>query len=61
MSVRTSGNRLWTKSTDGGVTWERKLRWPEIWGNACDADIIRYTSTKDGFDKNRILHTLPNV
>ena len=61
MSVRTSGNRLWTKSTDGGVTWGAKNSWPEIWGNACDADIIRYTSTKDGFDKNRILHTLPNA
>lgn len=61
MSVRTGGNRLWTKSTDGGVTWGTKNSWPEIWGNACDADIIRYTSTKDGFDKNRILHTLPNA
>ena len=34
MSVRTGGNRLWTKSTDGGVTWGTKNSWPEIWGNA---------------------------
>lgn len=61
MSVRTSGNRLWTKSTDGGVNWGPKNSWPEIWGNACDADIIRYTSTLDGYNKNRILHTLPNA
>ena len=61
MSVRTGGNRLWTKSTDGGVTWGAKNSWSEIWGNACDADIVRYTSTKDGYDKNRILHTLPNA
>lgn len=61
MSVRTSGNRLWTKSTDGGVNWGAKNSWPEIWGNACDADIVRYTSTLDGYNKNRILHTLPNA
>ena len=61
MSVRTGGNRLWTKSTDGGVNWGPKNSWPEIWGNACDADIIRYTSTKDGYDKDRLLHTLPNA
>lgn len=61
MSVRTGGNRLWTKSSDGGITWGPKNSWQEIWGNACDADIIRFTSTKDGFDKDRILHTLPNA
>ncbi len=60
MSSRTSGNRLWAKSSDGGVTWGSKNNWPEITGNACDADIIRYTSTVDGYDKDRILHTLPN-
>lgn len=61
MSVRTGGNRLWTKSTDGGITWGIKNSWTEIWGNACDADIVRYTSTLDGFNKNRLLHTLPNA
>lgn len=61
MSSRASGNRLWAKSTDGGITWGAKNSWTEIWGNACDADIVRYTSTKDGYDKDRILHTLPNA
>lgn len=61
MSSRTSGNRLWAKSTDGGVNWGQKNSWSEIWGNACDADIVRYTSTENGYDKNRILHTLPNA
>lgn len=61
LSSRTSGNRLWAKSTDRGVTWGPKNSWTEIWGNACDADIVRYTSTLDGYDKNRILHTLPNA
>ncbi|ODT55988.1 MAG: hypothetical protein BGP01_12455 [Paludibacter sp. 47-17] len=60
MSSRTRGNRLWAKSTDGGITWGNRNSWSEIWGNACDADIVRYTSVKDGYDKSRILHTLPN-
>lgn len=60
MSSRTRGNRLWAKSTDGGHSWGSRNSWQEIWGNACDADIIRYTSVKDGYDKSRILHTLPH-
>lgn len=61
MSSRTTGNRLWAKSSDKGVTWSSTGTWAEINGNACDADIVRYTSTIDGYDKNRILHTLPNA
>lgn len=61
MSSRTGGNRLWAKSSDGGVTWGTKNNWPQIWGNACDADILRYTSVKDGYNKSRLLHTLPNA
>lgn len=60
MSSRTTGNRLWAISKDGGVNWGPKNTWTDIWGNACDGDIIRYTSTKDGRDKDRLLHTLPN-
>lgn len=61
LSSRTRGNRLWAKSTDGGITWGPKHAWSEIWGNDCDADVIRYTSTLDGYAKNRLLHTLPNA
>lgn len=60
MSSRTRGNRYWAKSSDGGKTWGARNSWQEIWGNACDADIVRYTSVNDGYDKSRILHTLPN-
>jgi sialidase-1 len=60
MSSRIQGNRLWAKSNDGGLTWGSRNQWEEIWGNACDADLIRYTSVKDGYDKSRLLHTLPN-
>lgn len=61
MSSRTGGNRRWAKSTDKGLTWTSNGNWPQIWGNACDADIVRFTSTVDGFNKNRLLHTLPNA
>ena len=61
MSSRTGGNRLWAKSTDGGATWGAKNSWSDVWGTACDADILRYTSVKDGFNKSRLLHTLPNA
>lgn len=61
MSSRTSGNRYWAVSTDGGLTWGSRNSWTDLWGNACNGDMIRYTSTNDGFDKNRILHTLPNA
>jgi len=61
MSTRTGGNRLWTKSADRGVNWSPQSSWTEIWGNACDADIVRYTSTTDGYEKSRLLHTLPNA
>ena len=60
MSSRTTGNRFWAKSSDGGINWGPKNAWTDLWGNACDGDIIRYTSTLDGQSKNRLLHTLPN-
>ncbi len=61
MSTRAGGNRKWNKSSDGGVTWGTQSTWSEIWGNACDADILRYTSVLDGYNKSRLLHTLPNA
>lgn len=61
MSSRASGNRLWAVSADGGQTWGARNSWTDLWGNACNGDMIRYTSTMDGFDKDRILHTLPNA
>jgi sialidase-1 len=60
MSSRTTGNRLWAISSDGGMNWGTKNSWTDIWGNACNGDMIRYTSTIDGKSKNRLLHTLPN-
>lgn len=45
----------WTEKNTSTVSY-----WNDLIEPACNGDIIRYTSTLDGFDKNRILHTVPN-
>lgn len=47
------------------VDWTQKNTntvdaWEDMIEPACNGDIVRYTSTLDGYDKNRILHTVPN-
>lgn len=60
MSIRHGGNRWYNISEDGGETWnETTSEWPEINSTACNGDMIRYTSVKDGDDKNRLLHSSP--
>lgn len=60
MSIRHGGNRWYNISEDGGMTWkETTSEWPEINSTACNGDMIRYTSVKDGDDKNRLLHSSP--
>ena len=56
MSVRQSGYRGYSISTDGGETWGAQSNWNEINTNACNGDIIRYTATDQGFNKDRLLH-----
>jgi sialidase-1 len=41
-------------STDQGKSWETSPA-PELIDPGCNGSIIRYTSTKDGFKKNRLL------
>lgn len=72
MSIRrqSKGARYYTISdnvptTTEAVSWTQKTtstvsEWPEMVEPACNGDIVRYTSTNDGYDKDRILHTLPN-
>lgn len=60
MSVRQSGYRGYSISTDGGETWGAQSNWNEINTNACNGDIIRYTATDQGFNKDRLLHSIPN-
>lgn len=59
MSIRNSGTRRFNISTDKGLTWGTAYNQADITDPNCDGDIIRYTSTLDGFDKNRLLHTIP--
>lgn len=62
VSIRnqSKGARYYSKSTDGGATWSQVGQWNDMIEPGCNGDIIYYTSTKDGYEKNRILHTVPN-
>lgn len=47
------------------VDWTQKNTttvdsWSDMIEPNCNGDIVRYTSTIDGYDKDRILHTVPN-
>lgn len=60
MSIRHNGNRWYNISEDGGVTWqETTSEWTDIVAPACNGDLIRFTSTNNGDDKNRLLHSVP--
>ena len=67
LSVRQSGNRGWntatyTKNADGTVTfkWGTQKRTGDIWGNACNADILYYNrKTVEGMDI--LLHSYINT
>lgn len=59
MSIRNSGTRRFNISTDKGATWGTAYNQPSITDPNCDGDFIRYTSTLDGYDKNRLLHSIP--
>ena len=55
MSVRYPGTRLFTTSTDGGVTWSTPVK-SSLVAQDCNGAIILYPS-KDG--KSRLLHSYP--
>lgn len=57
---QSKGARYYATSTDGGESWSDAGLWTEMIEPGCDGDIIYYTSTKDGYEKNRILHSVPN-
>ncbi|WP_417443881.1 sialidase family protein [Joostella sp.] len=52
--VNNKGVRYKHVSTDNGITWKTQPV-PELIDPGCNASIIRYTSVKDGFEKNRLL------
>ena len=61
MSIRHSGYRWYNISEDGGETWRASTStWYDIQAPACNGDIIRYTSVNQGYNKNRLLHSVPH-
>lgn len=60
MSIRHNGKRWYNISNDGGETWQSTTStWNDITAPACNGDMIRYTSVNQGFNKNRLLHSVP--
>lgn len=53
ISVRQSGQRGYNTSSDGGITWGTQARWADIYGNACNGDIL-YVNDRV------LLHSYPN-
>lgn len=57
MDIRTAGKRRFTISNDNGYSWGPVYPQDQLIDPNCNGEIIRYTSTLDGYDKNRIIHT----
>lgn len=62
MSIRNKhkGKRIFVVSKDNGITWSLTKNHDDLFEPACNGEIIRYTSVLDGYDKDRLLHTIPN-
>lgn len=58
MSIRTAGKRRFAYSHDKGKTWDKPIQ-TSISDSNCNGDFVRLTSIRDGFDKDRIVHTVP--
>lgn len=58
VSVRKAPKRYTNVSTDKGLTWGTASQHADLTDPACNGEIMTYTSTLDGFDKNRMLHSL---
>ena len=56
--VNKAGLRYVHTSQDGGVTWT-SIADDQLVDPSCNASIIRYTSIKNGWDKNRLLFSNP--
>lgn len=59
ISMRRGGGREMNTSPDKGKTWRAHYTEKELISPACNGEIIYYTSTIDGYNKNRILHSVP--
>ncbi|OQB38020.1 MAG: Sialidase precursor [Candidatus Hydrogenedentes bacterium ADurb.Bin179] len=56
--VKDAGMRYVHLSADRGKSWQTASE-PALIDPACNASILRYTSTTDGHDKNRLLFSNP--
>jgi hypothetical protein len=59
MSIRTFGIRMFNISKDQGMNWDNPFAQPAIVEPSCNGAIMRYTSISGGFEKNRLLHSIP--
>ncbi len=60
MSIRHEGERWYNISYDGAETWNPETSaWTDLVATACNGDIIRYSSVRDGGERNVLLHSLP--
>ncbi|OHT14547.1 secreted sialidase [Tritrichomonas foetus] len=58
MSIRNGGGyRYFAISNDDGDTWEPYYTRYDLRDPYCNGEILRFTSIKNGDDKNRLLHT----
>lgn len=57
MSIRSTGARRFSKSTDGGKTWSAAVAANQLVEPGCNGDIIAYPST-DG--QSRLIQCVPN-
>jgi hypothetical protein len=58
ISIRNAVKREWNTSRDNGISWESSTLHPDLTDPNCNGEIMTYTSTLDGFEKNRMLHSL---
>jgi hypothetical protein len=60
MSTRHAPNQLMSISANAGVKWGAATSNAQLVEPSCNGDFIRYTSTVDGYNKSRLLQSIPN-
>lgn len=60
LSVRQSGNRGWNFGDSDGTGWGTQYKSEDIWGNACNADIINY-GREMNLGKDVLIHSYINT
>lgn len=58
-SIRNRGYRIFNVSTDKGLSWGTPYYQTEISDPSCNGSLIKYTSRSEGWDVNRMLHSIP--